>query len=129
MARFLQRLFGGLSPPAGPLLLVTAPWTPVDRENLERFLRGDTGRKLVQRLRSFEAANAKAGAKDVLHTAHSAGRSVGYGEAIDHLISLSSSCDVKQEKAIGAPGVAPADESPAQAEAREYAELLERLSP
>lgn len=104
-------------------------WSQMDRDNLSRFLASTSGRKMVQRMRSFEAVNAIAGAKDMLHTSHSAGRSMGYGEAVDHLISLSSACDVKQATDIGAPGVAPADETDAQREAREAAELLWRHSP
>lgn len=84
---------------------------------------------MVQRLRAFEAANAIAGAKDMLHTAHSAGRSVGYGEMLEHMISLSSSCHEAQELAIGAPGAAPANETPEQAEARELRDLMARFAP
>lgn len=130
MTRLLQKFFPFLRKKAEPVFISPSPvWTSTDKENLGRFLRGDTGRKLIQRLRATEAANAIASVKDVFHTQHSAGQAQGYGDAIEHLISLSRSCRVEQEKAIGAPGAAPADENPAQAEAREMAELLARMSP
>lgn len=129
MNRFFRKLLGRPAPLGRAPLLLSAPWTALERDAWARFLAGPAGVKLVQRLRCFEAANAISGCQDVLHTAHSAGRAMGYGECVEHLISLSCSCDAQQEIAIGAPGAAPADETNAQAEARELAELLGRMSP
>lgn len=145
-ADFFKRLFRGFregfreglltssptaSPTAAPTFSLLSPrWTTVDRDNWARFLAGETGKKLIARCRAFEAANAIAGCKDVFHTSHSAGKAVGYGELLDHQLSLSLTRSVNREQnSIGAPGEAPANESPAQTEAREYAELLARFSP
>lgn len=111
----INRLAG--SPlPAG---IQPAPaWTERERDQWMRFILSDTGAKMMMRLRAFEAANAIAGAKDVMHTAHSAGRSCGYSDCIQHMISLAHTCDAKAVKVEVQPTMEESE-----------ADLLERLSP
>lgn len=81
------RAVAGAITPA-PVLWVSTQWARNDMQNLAAFLGSVTGQRLIQRLRAYESANAIAGAKDVMHTSHSAGRAVGYGDCIEHMISL-----------------------------------------
>lgn len=67
-------------------------WQASDMQNLKGFLAGLTGRKLVSRLRATELALGTKGALDVMHTAHSAGITVGYGQCVTHLESLANAC-------------------------------------
>lgn len=99
-------------------------WTAHDRDSLKSWLASDLGRKLIQRLRATEYALATSNAKDVMHTAHSAGLTVGYGQAITHLISLSQSAGAQAEQTndSGASGEALPIE-------REWQETVARMSP
>lgn len=99
-------------------------WTGHDRDTLRHFFSTDIGSKLIKRLRATEYALATSGAKDVMHTAHSAGLTVGYGQCLTHLISLSQSSGAQEEKTndSGALGeVRPIE--------REAAEWHARMSP
>ncbi len=124
MTAWLRNLllrFLGIQP--GAPALIAAPscpdWLPIDRDNWAKFTKSPTGLKLVTRLRAFEAANALAGATDVLHTAHAAGRTCGYSDCIKQLQSLSVSCAESQEKTdIQAVGEPLLDETPEQFIAR-----------
>lgn len=107
-----------------PTTFPVASWEMADKDNFSRFIHSTTGLRLVTRLRAYEAENAKAGAKDILHTAHSAGRSVGYGDCVNHLLSLVTAYDRSNDKVP-----APRQETPQEMEAREMAELLERVTP
>jgi hypothetical protein len=99
-------------------------WTALDRDTLRGILNSETGVKLVARLRATEYAVAIANAKDQFHTAHSAGRTQGYSECINHILTLTISC-AGQAK--------PANDSGESGEAlpidREMEEILTRLSP
>jgi hypothetical protein len=108
-------------PPAAPK---AGAWTVHDRDTLRLFLASDLGQKLVLRLRATEYALATAGARDVMHTAHSAGLTVGYGQAILHLLSLSQSAGEHAEKTndSGAAG----EPQPIE---REWQETVARMSP
>lgn len=107
--------------PAAP---TTAQWTVLDRDNLRRFLEGDTGVKLINRLRATEYAVAVANARDEFHTQHSAGKTCGYSECIRHVLSLTLSA------AAPAPAANDSGESgevrPVEREMEEY---LNRMSP
>lgn len=119
LRNILLRFLGiTLGPPVSPA--PSCPdWLPLDRDNWAKFAKSSTGLKLLARLRAFEAANALAGARDVLHTSHSAGRSCGYSDCLAQLISLSVSAAVSAEKhAIQAQGETPLDETPEQFVAR-----------
>lgn len=90
VVRWLVRLVGGA--PAKPLPLplnVARAWLPQHRDNLLNFLASDTGIALMQRMRCVAAANAQAGAADVMHTAHSAGITTGFYDALQWLESQS----------------------------------------
>ena len=99
-------------------------WTALDRDALRGILNSETGVKLVARLRATEYAVAIANAKDQFHTAHSAGRTQGYSECINHILTLTISC-AGQAK--------PANDSGESGETlpidREMEEILARLSP
>ncbi len=99
-------------------------WTALDRDTLRSFLGSDIGRKLLARLQATEYALATSNAKDVMHTAHSAGLTVGYGQAIAHLVSLSQSAGATAETTndSGASGEAQPIE-------REWQETVARMSP
>ena len=99
-------------------------WTEHDRDTLRHVLASDVGRKLIERLRATEYALATSNAKDVMHTAHSAGLTVGYGQCIMHILSLSQSAGVKAETQndSGASGEAQPIE-------REWQETVARMSP
>lgn len=79
--------------PKPAALPLVSQWTELDRQNLHRFLSSSSGVKLLNRLRAVELHNAVMGAKDVLHTSHSAGLTVGYGDAIKQVISLAHTSD------------------------------------
>lgn len=91
-----------------PDVPVAGAWTVHDRDTLRHFFASDIGRKLVKRMQAAEYALACTNASDLVHTVHAAGVTVGYNHALRHLISLSYSCDVQQEKTndSGAPGEA-----------------------
>ena len=87
--RWLVRLLMGepVKPlPALPILVARA-WTPADKDNLINFLATDTGIGLIQRMRCVAGEMAKQGAGDVMHTAHSAGRTSGFYDAMGWLES------------------------------------------
>jgi hypothetical protein len=87
--RWLVRLLMG--EPVKPLpalsILVARAWTPADKDNLINFLATDTGICLIQRMRCVAGEMAKQGAGDVMHTAHSAGRTSGFYDAMGWLES------------------------------------------
>jgi hypothetical protein len=92
---FVRRLLAGQPASHRPTVLLfglplVAPWTDSERGTLANFLQSSTGVKLLARLRATEARCAIDGAKDVLHTSHSAGVTVGYGACVKQLISLTS---------------------------------------
>jgi hypothetical protein len=95
-------------------------WSVAHRNALSAFLSTYTGQTMLARLRAIATENAIRGAEDVLHTAHSAGRSCGWFEAIAYLHSLStikiseSATDFAENNDREMPG---------------EASLLERLSP
>lgn len=63
-------------------------WLPEDAANLARFLSTGTGQTLRARMAALEALNALHGCQDVFHTAHSAGRGVGFADCAAWLLSL-----------------------------------------
>lgn len=93
-----------------------APWTSADRDALEMFFRGTTGQRLLQRLYATEYRNAVGGARDVMHTVHSAGVSTGYSDCVKQIISLAQVCDAEPVE------IKVTERDP-------YQELLERVSP
>ena len=122
----LRAIFRSVKADTKPLMAipVAGGWTAHDRDTLKLFLATDLGRKLVTRLRATEYALATSGAKDVMHTAHSAGLTVGYGQAIQHLLSLSQSAGAQAEQTndSGAAG----EPQPIE---REWQETVARMSP
>lgn len=71
--------------PAVPSLLPLphAPeWQPQNKAEWISFLATPTGMILRQRLYAAAAENARNGATDAMHSAHSAGRSTGFYDAI-----------------------------------------------
>lgn len=124
---WLRSILSSLSlrPPVRVLAMVPAArsWTAHDRDSLRGFLASDLGQKLVERLRATESSLAIANAADVMHTAHSAGLTTGYSQALKHLVSLSCSADAQAENQnSGAPGEAQPIE-------QWEAEMLARMSP
>lgn len=107
-----------------PAVPVTAQWTTLDRDNLRRFLDGETGRKLIARLRATEYTVAVANARDQFHSDHAAGQTCGYSDCIKHVLSLTLSA--------AAPATA-ANDSGESGEVRpverEIDEYLNRMSP
>lgn len=112
--------------PAAPIL---GDWTKMDMENWKRFLNGETGQKLVERLRAVEYSLAVANAGNTSNTVHAAGLTTGYNHCFRHITSLSAVCADSQTPNEGTPGEASANETAAQKEQRELAELIGRMSP
>lgn len=99
-------------------------WSMHDRQGLQAFLGSPSGKRFLERLRATEYALAVAGAKDVMHTAHSAGVTVGYGDCIKHIESLSYTSDAQEEKTNDSGG-----QGEARPIEREAAEWAARMSP
>ena len=76
------KLFPDIQPPTRP------QWTEADRDQLNGFLRSQTGHKLLTMLRGAEYANALLGAKSGNDRI-----TLGIGEAIKLMGSLAGSCD------------------------------------
>lgn len=88
--RWLARLLVG--EPANPRPLpvyMIRNWTPHDKDNLINFLASETGKTLVSRMHTIGMQMAMQGAEDLMHTAHSAGRTAGFLDAIRWLESQS----------------------------------------
>ena len=103
-----------------PIAVVRAEtWTVMDRDSWRAFLGTPLGRKIIARMRATEYVVAVKGAGDLMHSAHSAGLTVGYGQAITHLETL----------AVSAAQPAAEDQTAARTEETEHLELLGRLSP
>ena len=92
----------------------------MDRDNWLRFIMSESGSRLVARLRHFEAMNGINGARNLTHTIHSAGRTMGYSECVEQLLSLAH-CKCEEPK----------KEKPQElrTEQDEIADLLERVTP
>ena len=121
---WLVRLVGGA--PAKPSHLplnVAREWLPQHRDNLVNFLASDTGIALMQRMQCVASKNAQAGAADVMHTAHSAGRATGFYDALEW---LQSQARIEFETISGAD----ADQSATSAQEQQGEALLrEHYSP
>lgn len=87
-----SRRQSGVPLAALPALPQCPAWTALERDWWLAVMNHENGRKLLARLRATEYALAVANAKDTFHTSHSAGVSAGYGQAIKHLLSLTSCC-------------------------------------
>lgn len=93
----LKNLFGfGLKPVeqvSSPLLSApSAPdWLPENQAAWSQFLHSPAGVVMMARGRAVLFSAATASAKDLFHTAHSAGRTVGFEECLAWLESLSRS--------------------------------------
>lgn len=88
--RWLARLIGDAPAASPPLPLnVARVWLPQHRDNLINFLKSDTGICLLQRMQCVASEMARQGAGDVMHTAHSAGRTSGFYDALSWLESQS----------------------------------------
>jgi hypothetical protein len=108
-----------------PAISSAPEWTALDRDTLRSILNSETGKKLVARLRATEYAVAVANAKDQFHTQHSAGRTVGYSECINHILTLTISCAAEQAKSAEDGG----GSGEARPIEREMDELVQRISP
>jgi hypothetical protein len=120
--RWLVRLLVG--EPAKPLpalpILVARGWTPADKDILINFMASATGICLMQRMRCVAGEMARQGAGDVMHTAHSAGRTSGFYDAMGWLESQSR---IEFETISGAD----ADQSATSAQEQQGDALLREL--
>lgn len=101
MSSIRHKLIGWLrdrTEPRPAAFPVCPPWTDEDRDAWARFLTSITGRKLIERKRALGLVSAIQGAKDVFHTAHSAGKTVGWDESTDWLISLTQTKEEPKEQ-------------------------------
>lgn len=86
--RWLVRLLMGEPAKPSPLPVYTIHnWTPSDKDNLINFLATATGKSLISRMQTIGMQMAMQGAEDVVHTAHSAGRTAGFLDGIRWLES------------------------------------------
>lgn len=82
-------------------LVVARDWTPDDQKNLVNFLASPTGMTLIQRMQCVGAANARRGAQDFMHAPYSAGRTTGFFDATEWLLSQAH---IEFEQRIGISG-------------------------
>lgn len=76
--------------PAGRALPTAVPWTVEDVLELRKFLLHPTGLKLLERGRAMQFDRAVANSRDVFHTQHSAGVTVGISDTLNWIESLAS---------------------------------------
>lgn len=96
---------------------VSPGWSEHDSQTLQAYLMSETGRRFLLRLQAAEYAVSVANAADVMHTAHSAGVTVGYGQCLKHVQSLAH-CGQKADREEALP-----------TEEEQLAELERRYSP
>lgn len=108
--------------PTGPV----PQWTADHQKAWQTFLASPTGATLLERMRHVASTNAINGAQDVMHTAHSAGRTAGFYDA---LLWLDSQARIEFEQHIEISG-ADADQSATSAQQPSgEAALREHYSP
>lgn len=101
-------------------------WTADHQRAWVTFLASPTGMVLVERMRHVAGTNAINGAQDVMHSAHSAGRTAGFYDA---LLWLDSQARIEFEQNIEISG-ADADQSATSAQQPSgEAALREHYSP
>lgn len=89
--------------PAEPVNAPVSPgWSEHDAQTLRGYLTSETGRRFILRLQATEYDVSVRNATDVMHTAHSAGITVGYGQCLRHVQSLAN-CGQKAERAEAVP--------------------------
>ena len=89
-----------LTAPARELLRapVAREWKPEHEARWREFLLTDAGRALTERMQAAHYDLACRGMQDVMHTAHSAGVTDGFWQAIQWLASLSRSSTRSNEE-------------------------------
>lgn len=89
--------------PAEPVNAPVSPgWSEHDASTLRGYLISETGRRFILRLQAAEYVLATGNAEDQMHSAHSAGVTVGYGRCLKHVQSLAH-CGQKAERAEAVP--------------------------
>jgi hypothetical protein len=101
-------------------------WTTADVQHLQKFLTTPIGITFMQRLRAKEAALGLINAKEQVHTSHASGRTCGFGDALNTIMSLAS--DEMFQKLSGATAVQVAKTPPVGSEFDDAA-LIAKYSP
>lgn len=112
-----------------PVLLATGPvpqWTPDYQKAWVTFLASPTGMVLIERMRQVAGRNALTGAQDVMHPAHSAGRTAGFYDA---LLWLDSQARIEFEQNIEISGASADQDATSAQQPSGEAALREHYSP
>lgn len=75
-------------------------WSHDEAMYLRRFLETPTGKTFLARARKIEARTAVIGAHDLMHSAHSAGVTVGFGDCLNWIESLASDKMISDSVAV-----------------------------
>jgi hypothetical protein len=117
----LRRLFGSFSGGEASSISLRSgdgAWTKIDAQNWKAFLASTTGARLNTKLRNLESTSAIKGAKDIVHTTHSAGITTGISSTLDYIYSLTYTFDR---------GTDSQEQRQENAEQKAERELLERI--